>query len=414
MAIGAEHAPPRLDDRPGEDRPGGDRPGEDRPGEPCDDRWAACSLDELGDAIRRLDAAEAAARAEKLAALAELARRHGHHLDGCATPVDWLMAATTCTRASARDQVDVAAALQGLPALAAGFAAGLLSFDQLVALVRFVTPDTDAHWAVDAVGRSAHELAALARSLHPPTPRDVATARRRRHLRLVDHDHETLVRGRLPAADGALLRAWLEPLAAAAPADTVADTVDHWGARLIDALCARAAQTPPDTVTARRAVVVVHATPTQLTGQADTPAVAGDALTPLAHQLLCGLLCDCQLEVSVDDPHTGHVLGIGRAGRNIPAWLARRIIHRDHTCRVPGCDRPAVHLHHLVFWEAGGPTTDHNLAGLCWHHHQRIHADGFTLTGNANHTLDWKDPNGRLIGTTRPAASPGGGRTAGG
>ncbi|MBK9180095.1 MAG: HNH endonuclease [Acidimicrobiales bacterium] len=70
---------------------------------------------------------------------------------------------------------------------------------------------------------------------------------------------------------------------------------------------------------------------------------------------------------------------------------------------MPGCDRPAVHLHHVEFYEHGGPTDKANLAGLCWHHHQRIHLDGFTLTGNADHHLEWRDQRGRLIGTTRPA-----------
>ncbi|MBK9178157.1 MAG: hypothetical protein IPM45_01055 [Acidimicrobiales bacterium] len=71
--------------------------------------------------------------------------------------------------------------------------------------------------------------------------------------------------------------------------------------------------------------------------------------------------------------------------------------------RMPGAgvDRPDGHVHHV---ELAGPTGKANLAGLCWHHHQRIHLDGFTLTDNADHRLEWRDQRGRLIG--RPALRP--------
>ncbi|MBK9178151.1 MAG: DUF222 domain-containing protein [Acidimicrobiales bacterium] len=203
------------------------------------------TLDELADGIRRLEAAMAGLRREQLAAVAELARRCGHVVDGCAAPVDWLMMATTCSRPTARRHVDVAVALGGLPGVADAFGSGVLSFDQVAQLVRFVTPDTERAWADGAVGRSVHELEALARSLRPPSRAQLVDARARRCLRLRDDDQETRITGRVPVAEGALLRALLEPLAADVAADAVADTLDHWGARMADALCQRAAQQPP-------------------------------------------------------------------------------------------------------------------------------------------------------------------------
>ena len=50
------------------------------------------------------------------------------------------------------------------------------------------------------------------------------------------------------------------------------------------------------------------------------------------------LLCDCEIEYSIDGPD-GTCIGIGRAGRNPPRWLRRRLDHRDGTCRFGGCGR---------------------------------------------------------------------------
>ncbi len=69
-------------------------------------------------------------------------------------------------------------------------------------------------------------------------------------------------------------------------------------------------------------------------------------------------------------------------------------------------DGPPVHDADRFGEADSGPTGKANLAGLCWHHHQRIHLDGFTLTGNADHRLEWRGQRGRLIGTTRPALRP--------
>jgi hypothetical protein len=313
------------------------------------------------------------------------------------------MLAAACSRVTARKEAAVALRLGELPAIGDAFGRGELSQDQVAVLVRFVTPDTDCAWAGEAQGRSVADLEALARSLRPPRASDSADARARRSLRLRDVDGETRISGRVPVADGAVLRAFLEPLAAAVPADCVAGTLDPWGARMADAWCARAAEQPPEGTRSRRAVVTVHATPTQLTGEADTGAVLEDGMTPLARGALGRILCDCDLEVAVDHPTTGATLGVGRASRTVPPWLARVVLLRDGRCRVPGCDRPGAEIHHLVPWEHDGPTDTPNLVAICWHHHQRIHTDGFTLTGDADHDLEWRNPNGRPIATSRPA-----------
>ena len=104
------------------------------------------------------------------------------------------------------------------------------------------------------------------------------------------------------------------------------------------------------------------------------------------------LLCDCEIEYSINGPD-GTCIGIGRAGRNPPRWLRRRLDHRDGgTCRFGGCGRRIRHFHHIQHWTKDGPTDSHNLVGLCWDHHHLVHEGGWTIEGNADDELTFTSP----------------------
>jgi hypothetical protein len=126
------------------------------------------------------------------------------------------------------------------------------------------------------------------------------------------------------------------------------------------------------------------------------------------------------------DPTTGWVLGLAApldlarvhwlrdvppgAGRSHPPSLAAAARARDHTCRAPGCTRPArtCDLDHTVPWP-DGPTTLANTGCLCRYHHRlKTHAPRWTLTphpgvGDDPDTRDlvWTTPTGRRH-TTSP------------
>lgn len=93
------------------------------------------------------------------------------------------------------------------------------------------------------------------------------------------------------------------------------------------------------------------------------------------------------------------------------ASLRRLIVHRDRTCRFPGCARIAKHadVDHTRAWEHGGKTTSDNLACLCRHHHtlkHRLGADqGWRVTQTSPGVLEWIDPQGK-IRRTEPEPSP--------
>lgn len=93
------------------------------------------------------------------------------------------------------------------------------------------------------------------------------------------------------------------------------------------------------------------------------------------------------------------------------AALRRFIVHRDRTCRFPGCARIAKHadVDHTVAWEHGGKTTPDNLACLCRHHHTLKHRlgaeQGWKVRQTSPGVLEWTDPQGK-IRRTEPEPEP--------
>ncbi len=115
------------------------------------------------------------------------------------------------------------------------------------------------------------------------------------------------------------------------------------------------------------------------------------------------LACDARVQTVVEGPG-GFAVGIGRAARTVPPWLARGVRHRDQGCRFPGCERTCwVHLHHLVHWADGGATDLENLVTLCGHHHRLVHEGGWRVAGHPDRQLTFLRPDGR---TFRPGPEP--------
>lgn len=128
--------------------------------------------------------------------------------------------------------------------------------------------------------------------------------------------------------------------------------------------------------------------------------INGEAITDTA---LHRLLCDTRIEISFDTPE-GRTIGVGRATRNPPAALRRRVRGRDGgCCRWPGCGRPIRHLHHMIHWTRGGPTDASNLLGVCWHHHHLLHEGGWDASGDADGEVVFTSPYNR---TLRSRAGP--------
>ena len=119
------------------------------------------------------------------------------------------------------------------------------------------------------------------------------------------------------------------------------------------------------------------------------------------------LSCDARLQYVLTDKQ-GNALGIGRASRNVPRWLHRQLLYRDHGCTFPGCGtKMFLKAHHIWHWELGGPTDYDNLVLVCTFHHKLLHEGGWSVCLNGT-VAEWYKPTGRRYD---PGPDPPGERT---
>ena len=98
----------------------------------------------------------------------------------------------------------------------------------------------------------------------------------------------------------------------------------------------------------------------------------------------------------ITDP-TGTVIDYGRRVYRPPAHLDRFIRARDQTCTFPNCHRQAVtcELDHVIAWDDGGETNQHNLVAVCARHHHVKHDGGWTNHYNpTTGAVTWTSPTG--------------------
>jgi hypothetical protein len=96
--------------------------------------------------------------------------------------------------------------------------------------------------------------------------------------------------------------------------------------------------------------------------------------------------------------------GRNRRHASIRQRRALRAMYR--TCAVPGCSRHVsiTEAHHIHYWEHGGHTDLANLLPLCRHHHDRLHAERWRLTMDADRAITIRARDGTLLMTTGPPA----------
>lgn len=214
--------------------------------------------------------------------------------------------------------------------------------------------------------------------------RELAAARRNRHLNLTDDGHgSTIIRGSLPAADAALLKEQI---------DAIAQQLHRTSLELRDPLVEQ------PTWPMRRADALVelarkaatHEAPPRHGGDRPHMAIIIDYERLLADcrragladgtQLTAGQLrqfaCDAGIFPVILGGPSG-VLDVGREQRLVTADIRHALHVRDGGCVFAGCNRPAADCdaHHIVPWQQNGPTSLSNLCLLCKHHHNLIEPD---------------------------------------
>ncbi|HJR49818.1 MAG TPA: DUF222 domain-containing protein, partial [Gemmatimonadales bacterium] len=115
------------------------------------------------------------------------------------------------------------------------------------------------------------------------------------------------------------------------------------------------------------------------------------------------LACDASRVVMRHDAD-GRIVEIGARTRTIPPALRRALLHRDQSCRFPGCHTRVGQGHHVRHWAQGGPTTLTNLVLLCRRHHRAVHEEGYQVVREPDGALQFRRPDGRPLPEVPPPA----------
>lgn len=349
---------------------------------------------QLIDAIGSAEASVSVSRRAQMRAIHEFDRREAWTHDGARHMGQWLAGHLGITISEGLRRTKAAHALEELPLLAEALERGVLSFEKVCQLARYLTPDIEAdevRWAAKA---RFDQLKRKADVACRPTLDDVQAEEVSRYLSMWECDDlgSLGINGRLPAAEGALFKKAIQQAAAKVPEMPHEEFNEE--RRNADALLAlTAGRADADSTDPDRATVVVHVDLDALVNADKGAEIEGGPV--IAPEVASQLLCDSQLEVVVHNSD-GKAIGIGRASREVPRWLRRQLMHRDGGCTFCGTKR-YLQAHHIVPWEHGGHTDLDNLALVCFFHHKLIHRFGWTVELTDNDEVLWRRPDGTLF-----------------
>ena len=389
-------------------------------------------LEELARRITSGAVQPAAATAAWLALVAEFDRREGWGAVGIRSCAHWLAWQCGLSPGAAREHVRVARALTVLPATAASFAAGRLSYAKVRALTRVAQPGTE-----PALLELAHELTAsqLERVVREWRRSDAVDAARVTAEQRFDYwwDDDGLLHVHMCLApeDGAAFLAGVDSMAertarreraaakraapgTAPPAgpgqdedDQVAAARDRTTARrcvAVAQLASAAAEADRRAGDPPRREVVVHV---------DAAVIAEDAAAGRAHleggpalhpAQVRRMLCEATVVTMLERGR--EPLAVGRARRFATRAQRRALYRRDGGCARPGCSETRVerlHAHHLRHWLHGGPTDVANMVLLCDADHGLAHDLDLVMTRRDGRLLVTA-PDGRRVWGAADAA----------
>ena len=121
-------------------------------------------------------------------------------------------------------------------------------------------------------------------------------------------------------------------------------------------------------------------------GQLGHATLNGAPITPATARRLA---CEANLIPAVLGAET-EILDLGRSRRIFSRAQRRAAALRDQGCVFPKCQTELARcqLHHLTFWEHGGPTDFHKSAYVCPFHHWLVHHTPWTITRNTQGKIE--------------------------
>jgi hypothetical protein len=349
--------------------------------------------DEVLDRTALLVAVRNAADAELARTVRRAENTQAPERDGLKSMASWLRGHARLSSAAAFRVVRAGRAMEQLPAVAAAFAAGAVTAEQLaviapVARVEVLAEAVGLGVDVAVIDRVLAEVAStqvheelvtvvqhLKSRLDPdgtePDPTDERSVTIAKHA-----DGSRTVHAELDAVGGEKFETWLEShLQADRPAGDTRTRAQQLGDALVQGV---------DVALAAGRVPILRTVKPHVVVKVDLDDLVDPAIGPGAGQTWFGaqisaararwLACDGQVSRVVFGPD-GHSMDLGRSHRVVPHQLRRAVELRDQRCVFAGCDAPShwCDVHHLVHWIDGGETNLENSALLCERHHTKVH-----------------------------------------
>jgi len=348
----------------------------------------AAALVGIADEIRR------AGDSLRTVAVGQVERTNSWKGEGAKSISEWLATETDCPQYEAQSVVLLAAQLQHLPVTQAALRNGTLSNAQAVEVARgaIVAPNTE----TQLLNLAQH---ATVRNLRDASSRVVAAAtdEAERHRQVhksryfkswTDLDGSFNVRGRMTAANGALVMAALKPIQdeifRSARKSGEHERPEAYAADALMALCEKATtkqscESGKKTTRSNAAMhirVDIDALKRGRTENGEICEIAGVGPIPVA--TATEYLGEAFLKLLVIDGTD--IRTIAHMGRAIPAKLLTALEERDRVCQVPTCDMAiGLEIDHIVPFAEGGAASLENLVRLCKRHHLQKTHDGYRL-----------------------------------
>jgi len=260
--------------------------------------WERITNDQIDETLTQFLGLTAASQAQVCELVREVDRRQQFLADGSRTLTDWLSARFLIRHKTARQLVSVARRLEDLPLLSQRFAAGEFSLDQVDAISRMATTDTEKGLIEEALGLSNALLDRKARRANPPTAGDERTVfdRRSMYLQWNLDESELNLRANLDAVGGEIVQKAVKDAANQIPVNPETGVFDSYSARIADGLVEVCATTGDQTTTSPPQIVV-HADLDALTTiDSGVTELGSGALVP--NETARRLACDCVLKRS--------------------------------------------------------------------------------------------------------------------
>ncbi|HJQ91836.1 MAG TPA: DUF222 domain-containing protein [Acidimicrobiia bacterium] len=277
--------------------------------------WETASTDEVERALDHFAGLAAAGLAQVCGLIREVDARQSWMGDGARNLVDWVAARLRVRHHTAVQLVGVARRLADLPVVSERFGQGVLSLDQVDAISRIATPDTETGVIDTAIGLSNQALDRTVRR-HRGISEEKARSvwERRQLIRQWNLDESELrFRGNLPGDAGRLFDQAIDARIDGIPVNPETGMFDPYPTRAADALTGLAATSGTTSPAPNRLNIFadLDALTTSDLGSAE---LDNGALIPNTTAQRLG--CDSLIRTIIQDGQ--QVIGIGRASRQIP------------------------------------------------------------------------------------------------